>query len=79
MSWSGVGRNTLSHTGAKFRRQSTAGLWPGAKVRNVLDDSVACGESCAPRGHTVLQMCRWANTLHAELVKISYVAHVYSQ
>ena len=41
-----------------------AGLWPGAKVRRVLDDSVAYEESCSPRGHTVLQMCWWASTWH---------------
>ena len=73
MSWPGSRRNTLSHTGANWRR-TMAGLWPGAKERNVSDDSVANEESGTPRGHTVLEVCRWAHILYAEHIEFAWVA-----
>ena len=58
----------------KFWRRSMAGLWPGAKERNVSDDSVANEESGTPRGHTVLEVCRWAHILYAEHIEFAWVA-----
>ena len=75
---SGIGPKHFQSYWGKFWRRSMSGLWPGAKERNLFDDSVAYEESCAPHGHTVLQVCRWAHVLYAEHIEFSQVACQFS-